>query len=403
VLWSWVALFLSLASSGALANTSDVRIGVLGFFHPSELTLGAQDGDAIIVNAAGQNIFLQPRSPRETLHIRASGDIVLLDFGGKQICAKEIHATGRELDATNFVLDVPGKLQRRYRGTLNIKVVAGELVPVVTMDLEAAVASVVYAESLAGTPLEALKVQAVATRSYLVAGRGRHANFDFCDLTHCQVLHEAPPRGSAVLLAVAATQGLIVTYNEAPVATMFTRSCSGRTLTPAAIGISSRDYPYFSVLCDFCHQHPVCWRRLVSREDAAILFGHRESARLAVDRRLGWNAVPSNNFTQTDHGSDVALDGEGQGHGIGLCQRGARAMAQEGADFRTIIEHYFPNTKLEQVSQGDNTSQIWGVSATDPWTFTAVVALVSFSCIGACVVSARRAARLGPLVALRYE
>jgi putative ABC transport system permease protein len=48
-------------------------------------------------------------------------------------------------------------------------------------------------------------------------------------------------------------------------------------------------------------------------------------------------------------------------------------------------------------------SQIWGVSPTDPWTFAAVVTLVVFACLAACLLPARRAAAVDPLVALRYE
>jgi putative ABC transport system permease protein len=49
------------------------------------------------------------------------------------------------------------------------------------------------------------------------------------------------------------------------------------------------------------------------------------------------------------------------------------------------------------------TSQIWGVSALDPWTFVGVVIMISLVGLAACLLPARSAARVDPLVALRYE
>jgi stage II sporulation protein D len=342
-------LLLTVPLSSSLTNAQSVRIGVLGIFHPQQLTLSSRDGEAIVVTASGQTFFLQPGSPTERLQIRASGDILLLSLAGKEIRTKELHAAGRNQDAANLVLSVPGKLERRYRGTLDVKIVDGVLVPVITMDLETAVASVVQAESLAGTPFDALKAQAVVTRSYFVAGAGRHAEFDFCDLTHCQFLREAPRPGSPAARAAEATRDLIITYDGKPVAAMFTPSCGGRTLTPADIGIPSNGYPYFSVVCDSCYNNPLRWSRRVTPKDAALLSDHHEAGRLAVGRRLGWDAVPSNNFTEQKSGTEFILEGVGQGHGVGLCQRGTRAMAEGGADFHQIINHYFPNTSLGHV------------------------------------------------------
>jgi ABC-type antimicrobial peptide transport system permease subunit len=48
-------------------------------------------------------------------------------------------------------------------------------------------------------------------------------------------------------------------------------------------------------------------------------------------------------------------------------------------------------------------SQLWGVSATDPWTFAAVAVILGASGVAACSLPARRAARVDPTRALRYE
>jgi stage II sporulation protein D len=271
---------------------------------------------------------------------------LLLNCSGAEIRAGELLASGRNQQSAGIVVTLPGKIRRRYLGVLKLKAKNGELFPIITMDLETAVASVVQAETTPGTPLEALKAQAVVSRSYFVSG-GRHTGFDFCDLTHCQFLREPPASDSPAANAAISTFGFVLTYDEKPVAAMFTRSCGGRTRAPEEIRVSQNGYPYFSVHCDFCYNNPRQWARKVSREDAALLMLRGENGRLAIGRRLGWDAVPSNNFSAQKAGEEVTLIGVGQGHGVGLCQRGARGMAESGSDFRAILEHYFPNTSLK--------------------------------------------------------
>src|SRR5258708_6837832 len=176
-----------------------------------------------------------------TVHV--SNGALLLDFGGHVLRTTELRATARNNGAVSFLLSVPGKVGRAYRGTLDVKAARGEVVPIVTMDLETAVASAVAAESGSDTSPEALKAQAVVARSYFVAGGGRHGNFDFCDLTHCQFLREPPPQDSPSAMATRETRGIVLTFEEKPLAAMFSRSCGGHTLTPVAVGPPPTAYP----------------------------------------------------------------------------------------------------------------------------------------------------------------
>jgi stage II sporulation protein D (peptidoglycan lytic transglycosylase) len=344
VLLLWLAMVLN-----PHAIAQEIRIGVLGLFHPRQLTLQASRKEAVILQAAGHTFVLEPGSPT-TVSFHISNDALTFEFGDVVLRTAEVHAAARNGGACAFLLTVRGKVTRAYRGTLVVRASLGEVVPIITMDLETAVASAVAAESRSGTPPEALKAQAVVARSYFLAGGGRHREFDFCDLTHCQFLRELPAQDSPAAVAARETHGIVLTFEEKPFAPMFSRSCGGHTRTPADVGLPGSAYPYFSVLCNFCYKSPYRWTRRLSLQDAALL-GKGESGRLAVDRRLGWNTVPSNDFTSRQEGELVILEGAGQGHGIGLCQRGAEVLAAEGSSFRQILNHYFPNTSLMRLGE----------------------------------------------------
>ena len=352
-----MSLFACLLLAAHMACAQDVRIGVFGLFRPREITVKSAPGQALIVQTKTlqgeeKSFVLERSSGADTAEITASGGDLLLHTSKQSLRISDLYASSRGNGESDFVLAIPGKITRRYHGTLEVRAVAGILVPVVQMDLETAVASVVQAESAPDTPLEALQAQAVATRSYLVAARGRHRDFDFCDTTHCQFLREPPPAESNAARATVATRGLVLAYQDHTVAAMFTRSCGGRTRTPQEVGLSGQSYPYFSAVCDYCRRHPAHWVRHLAQADAADidLGKHKENTRLEIGRRFGWDAVPSNNFVAHSDATGVVLDGTGEGHGIGLCQTGAKAMAQSGATFREILDHYYPNTTLANLS-----------------------------------------------------
>lgn len=352
--WLCVALFFLAPPLFAQTQPRTVRIGVLGIFHPRQLLLTPDKASQLLVLANGHQFFLQVRSACSSLSIRKETKL-LISGCGREIRADSLRATDRDQQAAGFTLTVPGELSRRYEGILELRAINNELVPIITMDLELAVASSVQAETNLGTPLEALKAQAIVSRSYLSANSARHKNFDFCDLTHCQALREPPLPGSPAAQAATATQGLVIAFKGHPVATMFTRSCGGLTRTPQELGLPQAAYPYFSVVCEVCKSNPVRWTRAISAKDAALLTSKGENGRLAICRKLGWNSVPSNNFNAHTENGEVILEGAGQGHGIGLCQRGAVYLGGQSSDFHEIIAHYFPKTKIEPLDSATAT------------------------------------------------
>lgn len=324
----------------------DVRIGVLGLFHPHEIVIRAVPGSAVMVRAEGRSLVLEKSSGIDEISVHLDGNGIAAHTKDSAIRTPLLAIGSRDNGPADFLLSVPGKITRRYHGMLEVTASSDALVMIVRMDLETAVASVVAAEADPDTPLEALKAQAVATRSYLVAAKGRHHGFDFCDTTHCQFLRTPPDSHTPPAHAAAATRGLVLAYNAQPFAPMYTRSCSGRTRTPAEIGLPAGSYPYYSVECKYCREHPSRWESGVTPQEAAHLCAANESARLEIDRLRGWSTVPSNNYTINRAGNHVLLEGVGEGHGIGLCQSGAAAMAREGATFTNILAHYYPNTSL---------------------------------------------------------
>jgi SpoIID/LytB domain protein len=65
-----------------------------------------------------------------------------------------------------------------------------------------------------------------------------------------------------------------------------------------------------------------------------------ETRRIAEARQWGWSAIPGSDFTATQDGSGWQLEGHSVGHGIGMCQHVAEEMANSGAGFREILDHY---------------------------------------------------------------
>jgi len=326
-------LFTQVATSAHAQPTEPptVHIGVLSLFHPQTLVLTSTQPLTLTLDA--HTLTLAPNHPA-TIHATAEG----LTLNTLEI----ENQTAQTLTVTPaiFTLTVPAKLTRLYRGSLSITAKSGTLIPIITMPTELAVASIVQAESPPHASLEALKAQAVVSRSFLLAQRSRHPDFDACDTTHCQFLRSPPPAHSPASIATRATRNQVLTWRPTPdapaqiVPAMYSRSCGGHT---HAHPTSPGAYPFYSVSCSYCLRHPELWSRT-----RPATTPQTEAERLAFNRTHGWSAIPSNTHSL----SGDTLAGRGAGHGIGLCQLGANDLAAHAAGYEKIVAHFFPNTTL---------------------------------------------------------
>ena len=338
----WIlAVLVLLGLALGQAQQKEVRIGVLGLFHSKQIMVSPIEGKPLQCRAGDE-----PWSLGDPMRVELDGAklrIASTDnaFDGTIFCDNGASGT------TEFAVSVPGKITRRYSGKLEIRPDSRELIVVVAMPMETAVASVVAAESPPHALMESLKAQAVAARSFLTAGKGRHRSFDFCDTTHCQFLRAPPGPAMPAFQAAAATRGLVLAYKGEIFAAMYSASCGGRTHTLDELGIRVHGYPYFAVTCNYCRRHPEKWVTQLKAEDATAL-APTESARLNMARKLGWKSVPGNSYSSHKENGSIVLEGVGMGHGIGLCQRGGADMARHGASFLEILQHYYPNAEVRQ-------------------------------------------------------
>jgi stage II sporulation protein D len=249
--------------------------------------------------------------------------------------------------------------------------------------LEAYVAAVIGAEMWAGpgaTPAvarAALELQAVLSRTFVLASRGRHAveGADVCTTTHCQVWRT--PVSPSATAAALATAGSILTYEGRPAQALYHADCGGATSSAEAVWGGPAP-PYLAgVRDDACRRLPErTWDLRLSGEALAAALD--ASPRTRVNGRLdgirvlehdpagrarlvllsgavspvvrgeelrmaiGAGRFRSLRFAVTRDGPMFVFRGSGFGHGAGLCQRGAIARLAAGESVASVVRHYFP-------------------------------------------------------------
>jgi stage II sporulation protein D len=184
---------------------------------------------------------------------------------------------------------------------------------------------------------------------------GRHRGADVCDLTHCQVYvgHAGAER---FLRAARATAGRVLRFDGVRVPAPFHSACGGHT--EPGDGFFAASAPHLTGISDggLCRASPSFrWEvRLTPRDlmllGAPVIRASTRAERVALYRlagsRLGWNVLRSARVAIRRVGSDIVVRGEGLGHGVGLCQWGAEALARQGRTAEEILTYYFPGAKV---------------------------------------------------------
>lgn len=281
---------------------------------------------------------------------------------------------------------------KEYPGLMALTRSGHGLTAVNLVDMEDYVASVISSEMGPDWPLEALKAQAVASRTFAIYQMQRNSGslYDMDNTVRSQV-YRGRPGGDRAREAVEATRGLIAVYDGAPAGTFYHSSSGGRTENPREVWGRER-IPYLAskpALFEENSPH-FNWRLRLSAAEirdklkkAGIGAGpvtsvepvsYTTSGRVAriritfgagkrkVDLRgeafrriIGDVRLPSTKFkVAKDSGGAFTFVGQGYGHGVGMSQWSARGLADRGHGFEEIIQAFYPGVEISPFAMEKN-------------------------------------------------
>jgi stage II sporulation protein D len=262
-------------------------------------------------------------------------------------------------------------------------------------------------------PLEALKTQVVAARTYAISHlnptsqEARELRYDLCSTDACQVYRglkvERGPWGDMWARAVDETTGQILEFGGKPATTFYFSTSNGETYSNT-YAFGGTALPYLkpvkenddksSPTSSWTVRMPLTDLAETLRRsktwgdepigsvrkdgDSVVISGGGKSVTLTVDvfrRRLNKDAVclepkryptpastgkgnlpqvvPSKWMTLRQEGSDVVMEGRGWGHGVGMVQWGAKGKAERGMRYADILATYYGGLRPVQKAEPD--------------------------------------------------
>lgn len=236
-------------------------------------------------------------------------------------------------------------------------------------------------------PVEALKAQAVSARTYTLMQlkNKKRTDFDLYNDTRDQMYKGSGKVYDSVKEAVGATKGLVLTYKGEPFHTYYHANCGGGTddakIWTGAKGPTVK--PLQGASCSYdTHSKSYTWANTVPQKSinsfvnknglqgsvSKIKVASRSNSKRAITLefttakgkkelscakfRLAVGASLLKSCKLTDikkNNRGFAFNGHGYGHGIGMCQDGAKGMALAGKNYQQILSNYFPSAKLTEL------------------------------------------------------
>ena len=281
--------------------------------------------------------------------------------------------------------------QKRYSGILNLLVLDSEILVINILGIEKYLSSVVGSEMPAKWPLEALKAQAIASRTYALKQKGNPI-YDIDSTQKNQVYNGLESRTYKTARAVRSTRSLVLTYKNKLINSLFHSSSGG--MTENSQDVWKNEYPYLSSVRDFDRNNPkLQWKKKFSsgelqklfpeiggikkieilnitntgRVKNVKIFGKYSSDQISgVDIRKRMNLkstfmrfkfIEDKKYISDNDNSNIPIEktlivfGQGSGHGVGMSQWGARYMASKGQKAERILKHFYKGVGIKPFSK----------------------------------------------------
>ncbi|MFS8855491.1 SpoIID/LytB domain-containing protein [Synechococcus sp. H55.2] len=371
LVWAWLCLAFPVQARVLL------RVGIA--VNKPQVRLGSS-APARLLNAQGQPLAEVPAM--QPLQASRIGSAVSL--AGQQ--GERLYLQPTTPDGLVFID------QNWYRGW--VELIPGEsgVIAINQVGLEDYVSSVVGSEMGHRFPMEALKAQAVASRTYALYHRSRRSQqpFDLGNGVDWQVYKGVAAESNRTQAAARETAGQVLIHQGQLINAVFHSSGGGHTDDAGNVWLESR--PYLQGVPDFDHHSPVfSWTATIPAQQLQQLAGGIGAIRsIEILRSSPWGRAITLRLVGSQGSKDVSgsefrralglrstmiaisprgetattasltpvaaaspaffeIQGRGYGHGVGMSQWGAAALASQNYSYQQILSHYYRNTRLAVV------------------------------------------------------